>query len=109
MASIRIDAFAGLNLKKDPKKGPFWQAVEARNCDVREGSVDVAYPADQVTYDSLGITPTSVEPLKIYHLTETRWLHWDVSNVEVVPFPVTNNSTKRVVIVGDGSSQLMRP
>ena len=107
MTAIRIDAFAGLNLKKDPKKGPFWQAVRALNADVREGSIDVVYPVDTSSFANLGqVIFGSTSPYRIYHLTNSRWLHWESYNVEVVPAPVTNNTKKRIVFVGDGPPQV---
>lgn len=43
MAAIRLDSFAGLNLEKDPRKGPFWQALVAKNLDVKSGSIEPIY------------------------------------------------------------------
>lgn len=43
MAVIRLDAFAGLNLEKDPRKPPFWQALVAKNLDVLSGSIEPIY------------------------------------------------------------------
>lgn len=65
MASIRIDNFLGLNLKKDPAKAPFWQALVAKNCEVSTKSIGVAY--------ALGATQQIQVPVigsykSVYHL-----------------------------------------
>jgi hypothetical protein len=97
MAIRRIDNFGGLVLTKDPKKGPFWTAMKAQNCDIQSGSVDVAYSLD--TANLVALTG-SVGRKAIYNIAGSTFLEWS-QDVDVVRSPLADNSSNRVYYTGD--------
>lgn len=99
---IRIDNFGGLVLTKDPKKGPFWTALKAANCDVQSGSVDTTYNLDTATAAAL---TGSVGRKKIYNVSGTTFLEWS-QDVNIAASPLADNSSKRIYYTGDGVPQV---
>lgn len=97
MSVVRIDNFGGLILTKDPKKGPFWTALKANNCDIRSGSIDVAYSIS--TADAVNLTG-SVGRKTIHNINGSTFLEWS-QDVDVVRSPLADNSSARVYYTGD--------
>lgn len=104
MSSIRIDSFLGLNQIKDPSKGPFWSAAKAVNCDVRAGSIVPIYLIDL----NLEAALAGADPVgNLYHLSGSTFLQWTASyEVDVVPSPLADNTSKRVYYSGYGVPQI---
>lgn len=98
MASVRIDDFGGLVLTKDEKKGPFWTALKAQNCDIQSGSIDVAYSVD--TGNAANLTG-AVGRKTIHNLAGTTFLEW-TQDVDIATSPLANNSSNRIYYTGDG-------
>lgn len=113
MGSIRIDAFLGLNLVKEPALGPFFSAVKAVNCELAAQELGQQAGAIGLTYNldtSVG-GPKSLavgDPKhKIYHLNGETFLQWTLTpgptaGVDVVESPLADNTTRRMYYTGGG-------
>lgn len=99
MASIRIDAFLGVNTVKDPKRGPFWSSLKAANADVQGLAID-----PRPLIDIANSAPNSGVPAVpcIYEISAGVFLEWAQSGVDVAASPLADNSSKRVYYTGDG-------
>lgn len=98
MAAVKIDNFGGLNLKKDPKKGPFWSALKAENCFLDGNSLDVFYALNTASAANLN---GAIARNTIYNLDGTTFLEW-TQDVDVAASPLADKATKRVYYTGDG-------
>jgi hypothetical protein len=94
---VRIDNFGGLVLTKDEKKGPFWTALKAENCDIQSGSIDVAYSLDPASEAALnGAAPVKT----LYHLDGATFLQW-ADDIDIARSPLADNSSKRIYFTGE--------
>lgn len=98
MGSIRVDNFGGVVQTKDQKKAPFFTAVQASNCDVLNASIEEAYVLDPA---SEAVIVGFAGRKSIYNIGGSSFLDF-AGDVNVVPSPIADKSTKRVYYTGDG-------
>src|SRR5258706_16088004 len=97
MDVVAIATFGGVVLTKDAKKGPFWTALQAVNCDIQSGSIDVAYV---LSNDDRAQLVGNVPKKTLNNITGATFLEWSV-DVDVVRSLLANNSSNRVYYAGD--------
>jgi hypothetical protein len=100
VAVIRIDNFAGVNLRQDPKKGAFPQVAE--NVDLDTNSIVATWGLDVATRVLLG---TVTERKTIYNLNGNTFLSW-TQDVQVAANPLADDSDRRVYYTGDGEPRV---
>lgn len=102
MDPLRIENFGGLVLTKDEKKGPFWTALKAANCDVQSGSIDVAYNIDTAT--AVAGAGAGAQK-KVFNISGATFLEWTTA-IQIAISPLADNSTKRIYFTGAGVPQV---
>lgn len=100
MSIIRIDDFAGLNLRQDPKKGSYAQVAE--NVDLDTNAIVPSWGLDVVSRVLVG---TVSEKKTIYHLFGTTFVTW-TQDVQVAANPLADNSDRRIYYTGDGEPRV---
>jgi hypothetical protein len=94
---VRIDNFGGLVLTKDQKKGPFWTALKATNCDIQSGSIDLAYSLDT----AVAVNLTGASPRRtIYNIDGSTFLEWE-GDIDIARSPLADNTSRRVYFTGE--------